>query len=443
MNTNSISRAFPDRKAQVLPYTQQKSVDRAYFEQSDPNNDKRFSKRDSKKKTFIAFRFYLLLFFCLGSQLLFSQSFTPGVSILDTTGYVEYIPGNLPVILSAPHGGYEDPATIPDRDCEGCVKVRDSYTQELAREMAQAFFERTGCYPHVVINLLHRKKFDANRAIVEAADGNPTVEQVWYTYHELLDSAKAQIVKDYGRGLFLDLHGHAHPIQRIELGYLLSRSELQLANTALNTTSYIEQSSIQTLVQDNLASLTHAQLLRGDYSLGELLASKGLPTVPSAADPYPIGTDPYFSGGYNTVRHGSLSGGNIDGIQIECNQDIRFDAVLRGRLADSLTQAINEYISLHYNDQYLENYCNLTTHTSESDLEHKLALFPNPTDGQFHLKSSLDEVEVYIFNLLGQRVGTYRWLGAPINIHHLKPGYYWIKLRHDGRNLATKMLIKT
>lgn len=443
MNTNSISKAFPDRKAHVFPYTQQKSVDRAYFEQPNPDNDKRFLKRDSRKKAFIVFRFHLLLFFCLGSQFLFSQSFTPGVSVFDTTGYVEYIPGNLPVILSAPHGGYQDPATIPDRDCEGCVKLRDSYTQELAREMAQAFFERTGCYPHVVINLLHRKKFDANRAIVEAADGNTTVEQAWYTYHEFLDSAKAQIVEDYGRGLFLDLHGHAHPIQRIELGYLLSRSELQLANTALNTTSYIEQSSIQTLVQDNLASLTHAQLLRGDYSLGELLASKGLPTVPSAADPYPIGTDPYFSGGYNTVRHGSLSGGNIDGIQIECNQDIRFDAVLRGRLADSLTQSINEYINLHYNDQYLENYCNLITHTSESDLEHKLVLFPNPTDGQFHLKSSLDEVEVYIFNLLGQRVGTYRWLGAPINIHHLKPGYYWIKLRHDGRNLATKMLIKT
>lgn len=442
MNTNSISRVFPKRKAQGFLYAGENSLDRAFFEQSDPNNNKGFSKRDSRNKALIAFRFYLLLFFCLGAQLLFSQSFTPGVSVIDTTGHVEYIPGNLPVILSAPHGGYQEPASIPDRDCEGCVKVRDSFTQELAREMAAAFFEQTGCYPHVVINLLHRKKFDANRAIVEAADGNPPVEQAWHTYHAVLDSAKAQIVKNYGRGLFLDLHGHAHPIQRIELGYLLSKSELQLANTTLNIMTYVEQSSIQSLVQDNLASLTHAQLLRGDYSLGELLASKGIPTVPSAADPFPIGNDPYFSGGYNTFRHGSLSGGNIDGIQIECNQDIRFDTVLRGRLVDSLTQSINEYIDLHYYEQYKGNYCNLITHTSAIDLGSKLEVFPNPTDGQLHLKSTLDEVEVYIYNLLGQQVGTHRWLGAPIDIHHLKPGSYWIKLRHDGRHLATEMLIK-
>lgn len=36
------------------------------------------------------------------------------------TGYVEYLPGTgLNVILSAPHGGVEEPASIPDRDA-GC-----------------------------------------------------------------------------------------------------------------------------------------------------------------------------------------------------------------------------------------------------------------------------------------------------------------------------------
>lgn len=390
----------------------------------------------------IKLNLFIALLFCLSSHPGFSQSFGPGVASFDSTGYVEYIPGNLPVIISAPHGGYVEPAAIPDRDCNNCIKVRDSFTQELARDIGQVFYERTGCYPHLVINLLHRKKFDANRAIGDAADGNPTVEQAWYAYHEFLDSAKAQIVQDYGRGLFLDLHGHGHAIQRIELGYLLSKSELQLSNADLNSSTYSEQSSIQRLIEDNLQSLTHTQLLRGDDSFGSILESKGFPAVPSANDPFPVGSESYFSGGYNTVRHGALNGGNIDGIQIECNQDIRFDTVLRERLADSLTQAINEFINIHYNDQYRANYCGLITNASENFIDQDIEIFPNPTHALLNIRSKLEQVDVAIYNLLGQKVSTHRWQGEALAIHFLQAGYYLVELRQDGLFLGSKILIK-
>ena len=35
------------------------------------------------------------------------------------SGYIECIPGTLNVILAAPHGGYEEPDSIPDREA-GC-----------------------------------------------------------------------------------------------------------------------------------------------------------------------------------------------------------------------------------------------------------------------------------------------------------------------------------
>lgn len=385
---------------------------------------------------------FTVLIFFFSSHSGFSQAFVAGVPSFDSTGYVEYIPGNLPVVISVPHGGYTEPAAIPDRDCNNCIKVRDSYTQELARDIGQVFYEKTGCYPHIVINLLHRKKFDANRAIGDAADGHPTVEQAWHAYHELLDSAKAQIEEDYGRGLFLDLHGHAHMIQRIELGYLLSRSELQLSNGDLNASEYIEQSSIQSLVENNLQSLTHAELLRGDHSFGSLLESKGIPAVPSANDPFPVGSESYFSGGYNTVRHGALNGGNIDGIQIECNQDIRFDTVLRERLADSLTQAINEFIDIHYNDQYQANYCGLITNVSENFIDQGIEIFPNPTQGLLNVRSKLEQLDVAIYNLLGQKVSTDRWQGEPLAIHFLQTGYYAVEFRQDGLLVGSRILIK-
>ncbi len=289
-----------------------------------------------------------------------AQIFQPGVTYYDSTGFVEYLAGDLPIIISVPHGGYLEPDSIPDRNCTGCSYLRDSYTQEIGRGVIDAFYQETGCYPHMIINLLHRKKFDANRDIGDAADGNPLIEKAWYNYHEFIDSSKTSIIQGYGRGLFLDLHGHAHTIQRIELGYLLSGSELRLSNVDLNTTTYIEESSLRTLVSDNIQNHTHSELIRGDQSLGTILDDKGFPSVPSFSDPFPDVGEPYFSGGYNTVRHGSRdNNGDIDGIQIECNSDVRFDTTLREKLIDSLVTAVNQYFHYHYNDQYLNNYCKL------------------------------------------------------------------------------------
>ena len=106
----------------------------------------------------------------------------------------------------------------PDRNCSGCVTVKDSYTQELAREIAAALIFKTGCYPHLIINKLHRKKLDANREIIEATDSNSATEVYWHNYMNFIDSAKRSISSKYQKGVFLDIHGHGHAIQRIELG---------------------------------------------------------------------------------------------------------------------------------------------------------------------------------------------------------------------------------
>ena len=100
----------------------------------------------------------------------------------------------------------------------------------------------------MIINLLHRKKFDANRDIGDAADGNPVVEEAWHAYHDFIDAAKNQVTEDYGRGFFLDLHGHAHTIQRIELGYLMNRDDLQESDAVLNTDAYVSESSVFSLI---------------------------------------------------------------------------------------------------------------------------------------------------------------------------------------------------
>lgn len=391
---------------------------------------------------YMLLKFLLALLLQTVPNLISAQSIVPGVSIFDTTGYVEYLPGNLPVVISVPHGGYLQPLAIPRRDCSGCVYNRDLFTQELARSIIDDFFATTGCYPHVIINLLHRNRFDANRSIETAADGDPTVEEAYHSYHAFIDMAKAQVEADYGRGLFLDLHGHAHTIQRVELGYRLSRSQLQQTDNHLNQAAIIGESSIRALANDNLQALSHADLLRGATSLGTMLEDQGFPAVPSMQDPFPMGSEAYFSGGYNTGRHSSENGGNIDGIQIECNQDIRFDETTREKFADSLTLSINEYLQLHYFDQYQSNYCGLATHTSEQSQSEKIILFPNPATKQINLSAPSIPLQLTIRNHLGKEVRSLSWKGNPIDIQDLPNGYYLITIKRNNELVSTQPLIK-
>ncbi len=382
-----------------------------------------------------------ILFFLLLMNLS-AQNFIAGNSYLDSTGYVEYIAGNLPIVLSVPHGGYLEPTSIPDRTCNGCSTVRDAYTQDLARELQAAIHQKTGCYPHLIINLLHRKKFDANRDIGDAADGNPTVEQAWSAYHQFIDSAKATVSNTYNRGIFFDLHGHGHTIQRIELGYLMSRSELQLSDNDLNTMTYIDESSIKTLVGDNLNGNTHAELLRGQNSFGTMLENRGYPTVPSDITPFPLSSEPYFSGGYNCQRHGSINGGSIDGIQIECNQNIRFTTVARQEFADSLAESIVHYVDNHYDEEFEGNYCHAISSSKTVNNSIDLEIFPNPFDNQLSLKSNYESLDIFIYNQIGQTIETIQWKGSPIDLSDLKIGIYHIIIRQETNTIASEIIIK-
>ncbi|HYW08407.1 MAG TPA: hypothetical protein VE913_15720, partial [Longimicrobium sp.] len=146
-------------------------------------------------------------------------SYVAGTSYFGRDGYVEYIAGNSPVIITAPHGGELAPAEIPDRGCG--ITVTDLATEQLARAMQYQFHRKTGRYPHVVINRLRRAKMDANRDLAEAGCGNARADSAWHEYHRFVDAARAAVLASEGKGFYLDLHGHGHPLQRLELGYLV------------------------------------------------------------------------------------------------------------------------------------------------------------------------------------------------------------------------------
>lgn len=268
-----------------------------------------------------------------------------GQSYFGRSQYTEYLSGDMPLVVSAPHGGYLRPDEIPDRTSG--TTVQDRNTQELARQIREAFFDQTGHYPHVIISRLHRIKLDPNREIMEAAQGDPEAERAWYEFQTYIEEARALVEETFDRGFYIDLHGHGHAVQRLELGYMLTSSDLNESNETLSGSTYVEKSSVKALVQSSGVAL--ADLVRGPMSLGTLLETEGLPSVPSLNQPNP-GGQPFFSGGYNTGRHGSRSEGQVSGVQIECNYTgVRDTESNRQAFSVALARALEIYFPAFLN----------------------------------------------------------------------------------------------
>jgi len=276
--------------------------------------------------------------------------------------YIEYRPGTLNVVLSVPHGGQLKPKHLPNRDFGSLVDghlvfnhkypkdqnatVRtkgDKFTKELAMALSNVLEQKTGRRPHVIINHLHRLKFDSNCNQSEATFEVPEVVDAWQAYHNFIELAK----KDIGKaGLYFDIHGHSHSENWIELGYLVPGIKLNTGDYSASDTS-IRRLHEKLLSKGRCISIQ--QLVSGPHSFGGLLSAlDGYSdiVVPSPRHPGP-GTGQFFSGGYNVWRHGSRNEGEIDGIQIESPIGRRMPAE-REKYAETVGCAIVEFLQLYY-----------------------------------------------------------------------------------------------
>jgi hypothetical protein len=180
-------------------------------------------------------------------------------TIFGNKNYIEYQAGNLPIVISVPHDGNLNPASIPDRTCNNPVYTTDAFSIETAEKIKVSLYQLTGCYPHIIICLLDRLKLDCNRNLAEGACGNAESIPAWNEFHSFIETAQNSANNTFNnKTFFIDLHGHGNPIQRIELGYLLYDDELELSDHILNTNQYLNLSSIKNLVLNNTNNYTHA-----------------------------------------------------------------------------------------------------------------------------------------------------------------------------------------
>lgn len=265
-------------------------------------------------------------------------------------GYTTYYPGNIPVILSIPHGGDISPSEISNRTYG--VTVTDSNTIELGIAIRNYFYSNYNIRPYVIINNLKRTKLDANRDKAEAAQNNIYAERAFDEFHFYIEKAREDIISKFSTGILFDIHGHGiNPDGfndlRTWIGYLLTADELDNSNDYIDQNISINDVSIYSLL--NSSGQTLSQLLSGPNSLGALFENNNYTALPSPESRSPEGMR-YFSGGYNTFRYGTNREFNFSSIQLEFPfQGLRDTPQSRTQFSSIFVDLVQEYFLIHLN----------------------------------------------------------------------------------------------
>ncbi|CAG8773298.1 354_t:CDS:2 [Gigaspora margarita] len=248
------------------------------------------------------------------------------------------------------------PPEIPDRkrNHPSVVKSNDLNTQDIGRELAdKIMIHFKGMRPYLIINHLGRSKIDVNRPIEEGVEGEDSITlMAWNDYHNFMQTAIKDVEVNFDHGLLIDIHGHSHPKNFIELGYVISTETLSLSTSHINENAEIYSgSSIRALYTRKSSSIKFANLLYGKTtSLGGRLQSHGYDTVPSHIHQHPIKDEKYFHGGYCVQKYGSRHAEHIlDAIQIELSRTLRVgDKERRSNVILALSESIAEFLREYY-----------------------------------------------------------------------------------------------
>jgi N-formylglutamate amidohydrolase len=228
--------------------------------------------------------------------------------------------GDLPILLTAPHGGSQRIPGVPART-SGII-AQDARTLELVEMLLAELETLLHGKPYAVAALFHRRFVDANRPAAGAFE-HPDAAPYYRVYHAaILDSVQRIRVSHQGGALLVDIHGQAeHP-------------------------ELIHRGTRDGLTVRRLIARHGAAALAGDASIFGQLEEAGYRVFPPNL---PFGQpreDRRFNGGYTVATYGSERLNGIDAIQIEIGSSYRQPEALP-RLATALARALATFYRAH------------------------------------------------------------------------------------------------
>lgn len=233
------------------------------------------------------------------------------------------VPGDLPIILSAPHGGRQPIPNCPIRVGKGVSKfvtVNDTNTDQLAKLVAEAIEKAMKAKPYLVVAHFERKYADVNRPLADGVE-HDAAKPYHEAYHEFLKKSRQAVQKNWGRGILIDLHGQAADTNAIYRG----------TNSGQTTRHLIDRFG--------------KPALTGPESICGRLEKAGYSIQPK--NDSDTKEDPRFSGGHIVATYGSKTDGSVDAIQLELGGRMRSRAAMprfAADLADAVAGFAREYL---------------------------------------------------------------------------------------------------
>jgi N-formylglutamate amidohydrolase len=234
--------------------------------------------------------------------------------------------GELPIVLSAPHGGKEPIPGVPERSNKTVPQfatVRDTGTDLLTLEIAKEVESLFGKKPWMVVAKFSRKYIDANRSKEHGVESDIALNH-YENYHQSLRNAVDEARKQSPRALLLDIHGQGSDRTVIFRGTQNRRT-----------------------VRGLIETIGEVGFTGSNSFLGQLEKS-GIALVPKCNEIAEKETAK-FNGGYIVSTYGSHRKDGIDAIQLETGGDQRNKENL-----SKTAKLIAAALKVHY-DQYMVN----------------------------------------------------------------------------------------
>lgn len=374
----------------------------------------------------------------IGILLLFSFStkaqYTVGVSYYGDSSWIEYIPGDMPIIIVAPHAGTLQPASLPDINTRGS----DNGTMDLALFMKDSLhFKSGGCRPHVIINHLRPNKLNpvhsASDSTISAGTDTNALKAL-NQFHHFIQVAHAKVTADFGKGHYFELHGNGTAEQWNMVGLGIPKTDLKLTDSIIATK--VNNSTIKNLCTSGGANFL--EVLKGPTSLGGMLDSLGWKSTTSPAHPSPPDSVTFFYAGQNTWRYGSKNSGTIDATHLESYWQFMVYNSNRSKYSNDLADAMLRFMTIHYGFTF---NCPTVYLNEKESIKNSTKIFPNPVvfGEKINIESSTEIKIIEVFDTQGKLCKTIE-NSSFLNSSELQKGIYMVRIKLESGKIENQKL---
>lgn len=243
--------------------------------------------------------------------------------------YIEYIKGNLPIIISVAHGGDLNPEDILDR--QSGIKCVDKKTIEIVRLLNQEFINlcqanlNLKIKPSLIISKVSRSKVDLNRPQKESFNHKSELaKEIYQFYHRTIKKDIKFKIKSHGKSLLIDIHGFEKNMKP---------EGFRDVDIVLGT------NNLKSLFDYEIPKHNWDKNIRG--AIIERFIALNIPIAPG----HPRRKEYVLKGGYITKLYGASNFQDSKAIQIEFSDKIRLN---NSDLRNEILLALAETIFLNF-----------------------------------------------------------------------------------------------